>query len=144
MKNIPLEKLFRGLAITSLVCYLLFVASPWLFDHALSQETYDGLGWRGYGAIIPLPEKVLWLVVLLWIGTTVGICQFHAPARLLFALLTAFGLITTALGGMVAMTALESLLAGIMTLLDGAILTLAYLSPLKEKFELKPDMAKQE
>ena len=134
MDEPQLVKLFRTLAVISAISYLLFVFSPWLVGTQLTPETEDILSWSGYGAILPLPDKVFWLLVLIWTMTTIGLCQFQPHARWLFAALTGFSLVLTLLGGMSTLTAWQNFLGSITTLLDGAVLALAYFSPLKERF----------
>jgi hypothetical protein len=141
MQKWSLQEVFRGLVIASTVCYLLVVFSPWLFWQGVSQETYAVLSWSGVGAFLPLPRGVYGLIVLLWVAVAVGMYQFSPQARLVFLVLTGFNLLLTLLGGMMTLMAFEAFLVTAATLMDGAILALAYLSPLKESFEDETGMA---
>lgn len=127
-------KVFRTLVLVSTVSYLLFLFGGWIFWRDISEETYSGLGWRGYGAILPIPYKIWWLISILWIATAIGMLTFSKQARVVYLALTLFGLVTALLGGMVAELAIENLFITLTYLTDGAVLALAYFSPLKERF----------
>jgi hypothetical protein len=95
---------------------------------------WDALEWDGYGAWLPLPGSISWLLFILNLAVAFGLWTFSKHARLVFTMLTGFYIILSLLGGVCVQTSLESFLCYFGNLADGAILVLAYTSPLREKF----------
>jgi len=85
-------------------------------------------------AILPLPTFVIGLFLLLWVAAAIGLWQFNRHARLGFLLLTATSVALTALGGVAVQLPFEEVLEYAVALMDGAILAMAYFSPLKGRF----------
>ena len=125
---------FRVIVVAGLICYLLYAVGPWVLWRNLSQQTYDGLSWRGLDAVLILPQIVYWLSVALWTVASVGMYFFVRAARVLYAGLVGFSIVTTLLGGMHAALAVESFLLHLVNLTDGAVLVLTYWSPLRKRF----------
>jgi hypothetical protein len=128
-------QLFRTLVAVSTIAYVIWSIRPVLGNGEVSQGVWDALVWHGYGALLPLPAKALWLMFFLYLVTAAGLWMFVASARLLFLLLTGFGLVTSILGGVQVDTALGSLFGAVTTMADGAILVMAYTNPLKARFK---------
>jgi hypothetical protein len=102
------------------------------------------LDWAGYGGVLLIPRSVFYVSAALWIFAAVGVYFFVPAALWLYTALTVYTIATTLLCGMVATLAVESFLVYLSTLGDGAILALAYWSPLREKFaETATDPATQ-
>lgn len=127
-------RLFRALVIISTITYLIwffqFLFGGWL----ISQRTWDALSWQGDGALLPIPPRLGWLFLLLYVAAAVGLWMFSKSARFVFLMLTAFFIITSPLVGVQVQTALGSFLLQLTNLADGAILVMAYTAPLKERF----------
>lgn len=66
--------------------------------------------------------------------SSIGMLFFYNSARMFFVLLMAISLILTLFSGMMVSIESVAFLGEILSLLDGAILALAYLTPLSEKF----------
>ena len=130
----PLQ-LFRALVLVSTVAYVGWFFQLLLTGSLISQETWDALSWSGFGALLPLSPRLGWLLLLLSLAVTVGMWTFSKSARLVFAALSAFWLLTTFLGGVQVQTASGAVLLMVSHMADGAILVMAYTSPLKERFQ---------
>lgn len=130
-------KLFRILVATSTITFVLAAFSPRLNWGAVWPETSDLLRHDGSMAIMPLPTFVVALLMLLWVSVAVGLWQFNRHARLSFLLLTAMSVVLTALGGISVQLPFEVVLEYAVALMDGAIVAMAYFSPVAEKFALK-------
>jgi hypothetical protein len=68
----------------------------------------------------------------------IGLFFFTWWGRWLFAACYIVGLVVTVIGGLTVSPALDSAVSLIVTLIDGAILGLAFLSPLSENFDRAP------
>jgi hypothetical protein len=127
---------FRVLVVLSSLCYVLLLVGPWVFWSNLSREASDVLSWRGLDAILPLTAFPYYLLLMLWLAAAVGMYFFINAARALYAALAAFNLLVFLLGGMDTRLAVESFLIQFTTMADGAIIAIAYWSPLSKKFEV--------
>ena len=127
-------RLFRALVLVSTISYLVWFFQLLLGGPLISASTWDALSWHGYGALLPLPERLCWLFLLLFVAVAVGLWTFSKSARLVFAMLAAFFIVTCPLGGVQVQTAFGSFLLLLTNMADGAILVMAYTPPLKERF----------
>jgi hypothetical protein len=125
---------FRMLVVLSVICSVLLLIGPWVFWRDLSDETSDGLSWRGFGAVLPIATTVYYITNALWLLAAVGVYFFVPGALWLYTALVVFGMATTLLGGMQTGLAAESFLFYLLNLGDGAILALAYWTPLRDEF----------
>lgn len=128
------SRFFRALVVVSTVTYLIWFFHNYLFGQFISDETHAALSWQGYGALFRLPESFKWLSMLLFIALAIGLWNFSKSARLVFTSLLAFFAFTSLFQGLATETAFSWFLAYISNLADGAILVMAYTSPLKNKF----------
>lgn len=113
---------------------MLWFFLPFLQSRFIAQDTAIALSWDGYGALLPLPRSIVWLSMLLYVAVAIGLYSFSASARLLFLLLTAFWAVAALIGGLHVYSAFGAFLGGIVGLGDGAMLALAYVSPLRKRF----------
>jgi hypothetical protein len=130
-----IHTLFKRLVIGTTALYVLWLALPWIQDAFVSAEVADALSWYGFGAVLPLPTGIAWLVALLYVPVAIGLCSFSASARWLFVALTVFVHAWSLLGGLRVETALGATMGSIIMLGDGAVITLAFTSPLRERFQ---------
>jgi hypothetical protein len=127
-------RLFRALVLVSTVTYLFCFFQLSLGGRLISAGTWDALSWHGYGALLPLSERLGWLFLLLFVAVAVGLLTFSKSARLVFAMLAAFFIVMCLLGGVQVQTAYGSFFLLLTNMADGAILVMAYTAPLKERF----------
>jgi len=126
---------FRVILVVGLISYLLNIAGIWVFWRNLSGDTADAVAWAGFGAVLALPPVVYWATVALWIAATVGVYFFIPGARLLYAFLVGFAMFTMLVGGVHVSLPAETFLIYVSSVSDGAVLVLAYWSPLRKRFQ---------
>jgi hypothetical protein len=127
-------RLFRALTVTFAATYFVWFLELLVGGQFLPAGTLDALSWDGYRAILPLPERMAWPFFLLNAGVAVGLWRLSKQARLVFTMLTTFSIAMSILGGMHVETPFGSFLAGINSIASGAVLIMAYATPLKTKF----------
>ena len=121
---------FRILLVVSTVSYLLgFFHIYFVSDHLVAP-----LSWHGYGAIFTLPTSVVWLSLALWLASALGMWLFVRSARFLYAALTLFFVLVTFFSGVAVQTGFGAFFGVVTNLSDGALLAIAFLSPVKERF----------
>jgi hypothetical protein len=126
--------LFRSIVFTSAALYVVSYLLPYeSFER--NSAAVNLLRLDGYAAILnftgPLPTLG---VQVLWLVASVGLLHFDNWARYLYLGLTIWALIAAGLYGIRVTSPLESVLGLAVDLLDGVIVALAFLSPLKERF----------
>jgi hypothetical protein len=90
----------------------------------------------GIGALLPWASYwVLTALQPIWVVAGIGLYFFLWWGRLLLAAAYVVGILAYLIGGMIIWLPWEGVLVTIATLLDGAILTLAFLPPLSKYFE---------
>jgi hypothetical protein len=114
-----------------------------------SEEWRAVLEWHGNGGIVEYlsrnfpnggwAQSVLFLILVVPFGFTVavqiGMFLFWRFARTGYVLLAALFLVVTLFDGLVVMTPIEAALYNIALILDGAVITMAYLQPIASYFE---------
>ncbi len=128
-------RLFRALVLLSTGTFVVWFLELYLFKRWIAPGTWDALAWRGHGARLLLPSGILWLWFLLWLAVAVGLWNFNKSARTVYALFTGFEILTSLLGGVAVQTPLGNGLSYISILSAGALLLMAYTTPLKAKFD---------
>jgi hypothetical protein len=126
--------LFRALVLVSLATYALgYLGAPW-FDRFLSSEVRTLLEWDGYGELIAIPRRILQLESILFMISLLGMFWFLRSARLLYFWIVAAFCVQYLIGGTRVYNPITSAFGYIGSLADGAILFLAWFSPLKNRF----------
>jgi hypothetical protein len=125
---------FRVILVVGLISYLLYVAGAWVFWRNLPGETANAVAWAGFDAVLALPPVVQWATVALWIAASIGVYFFIRGARLLYTFLVGFGMFTMLVGGVGVSLPAEAFLIYVSSVSDGAVLVLAYWSPLRKRF----------
>jgi hypothetical protein len=127
-------EVFKTLVLASAAVYAVSFLFSVLEHRLTSSETADALAWRDYGALLPLPNSVSWLLMFLYLVTCIGLYTFTATARIVFLVLTVFFTLLNLSSGVSVQAPVDGFLTTLFTLSGGAILALAYLSPLKQRF----------
>lgn len=128
------EKRFQLIVvITTALFGLCFLWNVW--EHRfVGENTLTALSWIGSEAILELPYSVYWLNFFLQIAIAIGLYHFSANARLTFLWFTIFWTLCPLISGITVSTPFPAFMATLFTMGDGAILILAYGTPLRTRF----------
>jgi hypothetical protein len=127
-------RLFQRLVLVSLITLGLGYWEMSWGHHFLSSESRTLLEWDGYHQALAVPHKVVYLEFILFAVSLLGLYWFLRSARILYLCLAAAFLLQMLLGGMRVSTPLGAFIAHVGMLADGAVLVMAFTSPLKERF----------
>jgi len=137
-------RLFQTLVVVSTLSYVLWFFFPYLtpyFANDLYREIASRLGqYDGFGAILPVHHPLYygpWFAF--WLSASIGLFFFQNWARYLFLFLHVVGLVLVLVGGFSVRGPLENFFGALTAVLDGAILAMAYLSPLAAGFAKPPN-----
>lgn len=128
-------RLFRALVIIGNGAFILSVLAPYVESHFLSFDTIELLNRNREAALITLPGGISWLITFLYLAMAVGLYQFSASARAAFVVFSVGIGVLGLFSGVSVTSPIVGFLSTVITMADGAILTLAYATPLKERFE---------
>ena len=130
-----MKRIFDSIVLISLALTVAIWVIP-LYDHNwLSDQELNLLNASGWGAFFPYPNYIYWPMLLFWSITSVGLYLRIKIARTIFLIGIVIFAIANFGWGFAVQTQLEAGLTNIITLLDGAILTMAFLTTVNNEFE---------
>lgn len=126
--------IFRILVGISIVGTIMLWIHPyweaaWLSEDQMRLRQYDG-----YGAIVDGSMSFYWGYLIAWMASLLGLFFFIKPARSAFVLLVALSIILNILWGIRIYLPYELALHNALLTIDGALIALAFLSPISQKF----------
>lgn len=130
----PSPSAFRALVLLSTLAYIGWFFLPYVFRPHQGQIS-SLISHHGYGALFPYTWLVDGPLFLVWLASAAGLLNFQNWARNLFLGLTVIGHLRVAFGGVVVSPGVDAMLIGLIATMDGAILALAYFSPLRSCFD---------
>lgn len=125
-----MRKTFRLLVATFCLAIVVLWLIPFLPYPSLSREALTLLSWDGFDAVVIRTNIVHWSLPLLWLSASTGLWYLVRPARTLFLVLSVVSVLLSGLYGTRVLPPLDDMLGTIAAILDGAILAVAYLTPL--------------
>lgn len=128
-------RLFRALVIVSNGAVVLGFFMPSIESYFLARDTVTLLNRSGEAALFTLPSGIAFLMMFMNLAVAVGLYHFSAAARTVFALFTVAFTALGLFGGVSVTSPVVGFLGLVTTYSDGAILVLAYATPLKKKFQ---------
>ena len=129
-----MKRLFRSLVVASTLAYVLWFCMPFFSVHIFDSETLDALSWAGFGAIVDLGNLAPYMFLIAYGIIAVGLIYFQRWARTGFLILTVVAFILAPLSGLNVQTGIDSALSYFITLADGAILAIAFLTSMSDEF----------
>ena len=128
-------RVFHVLVILTFTIYVAWFCFPYLPSY-LSEYEQDLVAHGGYGADLPIDDVLFYGTFFgLVLIATLGLYFFQNWARHLFLALSLLDLAITPFSGFIVQPPIDGLFFMINLLLDGAILAMAYLSPLSASFK---------
>lgn len=135
MTSNNITRLFKWLIIVNIILYLSSLALPYFDDVWLNEKELDVLSYISYGEIVSLPTIVHWFILFAWFAAYIGMYYFIPLARLLFLTLICVSTILVVVSGIYVMTPLDAFLSDLGNIIDGAILSIVYLSSVAMGFK---------
>lgn len=137
--RVRLVRMFRVFVVLATAAYIFWFFFPYLspfLANALYQEIQSTLGhYNGFGAALPVNHPLYYGTWFgLWLIASVSLMLFQNWARHLFLWLYAFAVVLMPFSGFTVQGPVENLLSQLIAVLDGAILAMAFFSPLAEHF----------
>ena len=130
-----MEKLFRSLIIINAVLSTLFWSMPLIDYMWLSNDQIYLLDQAGFGAFIPNSIFVYWLTLSVWLALFLGLFFYIKVARTGYVIMAFVTFVISFFYGIQVMSPYEAALGYVITLNDGGIIAIAYLTSIGVNFE---------
>ena len=130
-----MRKIFTGIVLATLFSYVAWFCVPQFWPHMYDGPILDALMWNGYGAVISTSGPVPYLFLGIYAIICVGLIQFKYWAR---SGLVVYVVASVALGpfwGLSVQYGIDVIFGYILTLGQGAMLAISFLSGLSNEFE---------
>ena len=128
--------MFRSLVVASATLYVIWYLLPYDSLVGSNMAAVNLMNLDGYGATFNSDH---WFftngILVLWVVAALGLWRFRNWARYLYLSLTIWSLVAAILYGIRVSSPIEETLGLVLALLDGGILALAFLSPLRRSFD---------
>ena len=129
-----MEKIFRIIIIISTVFTVLLWVLPY-YDYAkFTRDEFNVLSWAGYGAQLPFNEVFSLGLLAVWLVINLCLYFFIKPFKSIFTIVVVITCIFGLFWGISIYPPIEFFIFTIVTMLDGAILTMLYLTSISTKF----------
>ena len=125
--------LFRSCVVATTLFYIAYWFLPYTYGY-LDYEIGNVLSYYGHGAIIELHPNLDYPIFISWVLIAIGLFFYINIARTAFMIMTVIFLAISPLLGLSVETAGGLARLGLMAMLDGAIIIMAFFTPVASKF----------
>ncbi len=130
-----MKRIFSTTIIVATLLYVVWYFMPFAWEYLYDNETLGGLQWNGYGAKLNLDGPIPYIAGIAYLVSALGMLFYKLWARTLFTLLTISTVISAPFWGVAASGGYDVLVGNIVTLSDGAIIAMAYLTSVSSEFK---------
>jgi hypothetical protein len=130
-----MNRIFRIIIVISLAILCLKWILPF-FDYLwLDQTDLDLLNWSGHKSMITISPLIYWIMFAIWILLSLGMFFYNKLARTLFVAYLVVSFMLIPVFGYSVQSPLYLFLSGAESMLDGALIAIAFLTTVDSKFE---------
>ncbi len=129
-----MESIFRILVVGGALLAVIFWSMPFIDYMWYSNEELQILDLGGFGSKLPESQIYYWGTLVLWLAISVGLFFYKKIARTAFVVCLIFFSVVGLFGGILILSPIEAALSQIITLSDGALLVIMYLTSMNAKF----------
>ena len=126
--------IYRSSIVIGTLAYVIYFFLPYTYGY-LDSDMGALLAYSGYGAIMQGGAVFGYAIFTAWIACAIGLFLFYNVARTAYVGLIIFTTALVPLLGTTVETAGGSLLIDISSIMDGAILAMAFFSPIRNEFK---------
>jgi hypothetical protein len=130
-----MKKIFITLVIITLALQALWFFLPYTWNFIYNKDELALLSWHGYGAYFDIDGPIPYLILVLYGVVSIGLIYFKKWARTAFVVITVASIVSTPLWGFAVSPAIDGIIGYIISISDGAILAIAFLTGLGAEFE---------
>jgi hypothetical protein len=127
-----MNKLFQYLVITSILLQAIWYFLPYSWGYIYTEEQLTLLSWHGHESYFDIYGPLPYLITSLYLVAFIGLFIFKKWGRNLFLALTVFTIFP--IWGFLVSPAIDGSIGYLISLVDGAILSIAYLTTVSNEF----------
>lgn len=127
-------RIFRALLAVSLLLYVGWIASFYWAFALFSEDVARAIAHNGAEAWVQMPAGIFWLFPVLWVIATIGMWHFSQGFRGLFGVLVVGSIVFSMVSGMSIQSGPQAALGEVVSLMDGAILAIAFFASVDSEF----------
>ena len=117
-----------------IITVAIWVTIPYIEKYWLSEQALDLVSANGWGGLVTTPSILYWPILVYWVAVSVGLLLRRKSARTIyFAGIIIFSIVDL-VSGFVVLMPVEAGLVEITSLLDGAIVAIAYFTSVSREF----------
>lgn len=136
LSKMTLLRKYQAIVVTSLLLYIAWIVIP-MMSAPLPMAYDEAFQWRGYGSPpwaydLLSDARYVWFSLVLKLVVSLGLVLLLSWARWLMLVMVVFTSFTTLLSGLVIGFAVDTVIGYFICLSEGAILALAFLSPIAQ------------
>ncbi len=129
-----MESIYRILVVGGALLAIVFWSMPFIDYMWYSNEELQILDLGGFGSKLPASQIYYWGTLILWLAISVGLFFYNKIARTAFVVSLIYFLVVGLFDGILVLSPIEAALSQIITLSDGALLVIMYLTSINAKF----------
>jgi len=128
-----MNKFFQKLVIAFITLYMIWYALPYFWHYYNDYQAQDLLSWSGYKSLLNVNGWSTSIISVAYLISAIGLLFLKKWARSLFLITTIFTMLP--LWGYIVSPAVDGSIGFAISLIQGALLTLAYLTNLSNEFK---------
>lgn len=129
-----LDGFFNILVVISIVLTIAIWGLPYVQPFYLSDQDFNLLSYAGYGAILPSNNFIYWGLFIFWLIVGVGLIMRSSLMRTIYLCGIVVTVLLSFFWGFSVATPLESVVFSVINMIDGALITMAYLTSVSRSF----------
>ena len=134
--NNNLKIIYKYIVLSTLFSNICILVFPYLWPYFYQSESIQAIVWsNGVGAKFILNDYIVYGISLVYFVCYFGLLKYLNWARYIYGVMIIFVLFLNLIGGVFSQGYIDSFLNNLILLLDGAIISLSFFSPISELFE---------
>ena len=129
-----MKRIFTILILTALALQAITFVIPYYWGLIYTNEEMELLAWHGYGAQLDVYGPSLYILSAVYVLVYIGLIFYKAWAKPSFLLITIISIAITPFMGITINEPINNILGYTLSLIDGAILTMLYLTSVSNEF----------
>ena len=134
-----MKTIFRSIVTFSFLLYLIGMLLPYFDSILFTEDEIEMLSWSGYGSSLPYSQVYAICAFLITSMAWIGIFFFSSIARIVFILVVVKDFLLIPFSGLSVSLPLYNFIWGVVSILDGAIITMMYLTSVSQYFKKTSD-----
>ncbi len=130
-----MKAIFKSTVLITLATYVILFCTPQFWADWYDRPIFDALSWTGYGSEIDINGPIPYFLLASYAVICIGLVNFKKWARAGFVIFILVTIMISPFVGLSVNYGIESIIAYILVLGQGGILSMLYLTNLSNEFD---------